>query len=182
MASRPAEDQRPVLIMAQDEGRFGRVSRPRACWAPPGVRPTAPCQLVREFVQVFAAVAPETGELISLILPTANTAMMNLFLAYVSETLADYFIVMQVDQAGWHHSRTLQIPPNIRLIAQPAHSPEVNPVEHLWEELREKYLHNWAFLSLDALEERLCEGLQAITQDKERVGSLMGFPHLKVVA
>jgi len=106
VASRPAEDQRPVLIMAQDEGRFGRISRPRACWAPPGVRPTAPCQLVREFVQVFAAVAPQTGELLCLILPTANTAMMNLFLAYVSQSLHDSFIVMQVDQAGWHHSRS----------------------------------------------------------------------------
>jgi len=63
-------------MMAQDEGRFGRISRPKRCWAPPGVRPTAPVQLVREFVQVFAAVAPQTGELISLILPTANTAMM----------------------------------------------------------------------------------------------------------
>jgi len=182
VASRPAEDQRPVLIMAQDEGLFGRVSRPRACWAPPGVRPTAPSQLIREFVQVFAAVAPEAGELISLILPTANTAMMNLFLTHVSETLADFFIVMQVDQAGWHHSRTLQVPSNIRLIAQPAHSPEVNPVEHLWEELREKYLHNLAFLSLDALEEQLCGGLQAIMQDKERISSFMGFPHLKIVA
>jgi len=180
VASRPAEDQRPVVIMAQDEGRFGRLSRPRACWAPPGVRPTAPCQLVREFVQVFAAVAPQTGELISLILPTANTAMMNLFLAHVSETLADYFIGMQVDQAGWHHSRTLQVPANIRLIAQPAHSPEVNPVEHLWEELREKYVHNRAFSSLDGLEERLCQGLHAITADTDLVRSLMGFPHLKV--
>ena len=50
---------------------------------------------------MFAAVAPQTGELLCLILPTANTAMMNLFLAHVSETLADFFIVMQVDQAGW---------------------------------------------------------------------------------
>jgi DDE superfamily endonuclease len=181
VASRPVDDQRPVLIMAQDEGRFGRICRPRACWAPPGIRPTAPCQLVREFVQVFAAVAPQTGELISLILPTANTAMMNLFLAHVSQTLADSFLVMQVDQAGWHHSRNLQVPDNIRLIAQPAHSPEVNPVEHLWEELREKYLHNRVFSSLDPLEEQLCQGLNAITDDKERVGSLMGFPHLKVL-
>ena len=182
MASRPAEDQRPVLIMAQDEGRFGRLSRPRACWAPPGVRPTAPCQLVREFVQVFAAVAPQTGELISLILPAANTAMMNLFLAYVSQSLKDSFIVMQLDQAGWHHSRSLQVPENIRLIAQPAHSPEVNPVEHLWEELREKYFHNRAYPSLDLLEERLCQGLNAIAEDKERICSLMGFPHLKALA
>jgi hypothetical protein len=146
------------------------------------VRPTAPSQLVREFVQVFAAVAPQTGELLCLILSTANTAMMNLFLAYVSQSLSNFFIVMQVDQAGWHHSRSLQVPDNIRLIEQPAHSPEVNPVEHLWEEVREKYLHNWAFSSLDLLEERLCEGLNAITQDKERIGSLMGFPHLKVSA
>jgi hypothetical protein len=108
--------------------------------------------------------------------------MTSLFLAYVSQSLRDFFIVMQLDQAGWHHSRTLQVPENMRLIAQPAHSPEVNPVEHLWEELREKYLHNLVFLSLDALEERLCEGLQAIMQDKERIGSLMGFPLLKVVA
>ena len=182
MASRPAADQRPILIMAQDEGRFGRVSRPRACWAPPGVRPTAPSQLVREFVQVFAAVAPQTGDLLCLILPTANTAMMNLFLAYVSQSLSDYFIVMQVDQAGWHHSRSLQVPDNIRLIEQPAHSPEVNPIEHLWEEVREKYLHNWVFSSLDLLEERLCQALNAITADQELVCSLMGFPHLNVSA
>src|SRR5215472_11895512 len=80
-----------------------------------------------------------------------------------------------------HHSRSLQVPENIRLIAQPAHSPEVNPVEHLWEEVREKYLHNWAFSSLDLLEERLCQGLNAITDDSELVRSLMGFPHLNVL-
>ena len=135
---------------------------------------------MREFVQVFAAVAPQTGELLCLILPTANTAMMNLFLAYVSQSLSNFFIVMQVDQAGWHHSHSLQVPDNIRLITQPAHSPEVNPVEHLWEELREKYLHNRAFSSLDLLEERLCLGLNAITADAELVRSLMGFPHLNV--
>jgi transposase len=129
---------------------------------------------------VFAAVAPQTGELLCLILPTANTAMTPLFLAYVSQSLNDYFIVMQLDQAGWHHSRSLQVPDNIRLIAQPAHSPEINPVEHLWEELREKYLHTRIFSTLDLLEEQLCQGLNAITVDKEQVRSLMGFPHLKV--
>jgi hypothetical protein len=74
------------------------------------------------------------------------------------------------------------LPDNIRLIEQPADSPEVNPVEHLWEELREKYFHNRAYSSLDPLVERLCQGLNAITEDKERICSLMGFPHLKVLA
>ena len=144
--------------MAQDEGRFGRTSRPKRCWAPPVIRPRAPSQVVRESVYVFAAVAPSLGLMTCLVLPAANTTMMNLFLSQVSQTLADYFIVMQVDQAGWHRSKELQVPANIRLIEQPAYSPEVNPVEHVWEELREKYLHNRVFPSLDPLVEILCQG------------------------
>jgi hypothetical protein len=64
--------------MAQDEGHFGRLKR---CWAPPGIRPRAPSQVVRESVYVFAAVAPSLGLMTSLVLPVANTTMMNLFLS-----------------------------------------------------------------------------------------------------
>jgi hypothetical protein len=92
--------------MAEDEGRFGRVSIPRRAWAPPGVRPRAPRQIVREFVYVFAAVAPAEGKMTALVLPTANTAMMHLFLEHVSQTFAAYFIVMQMDRAGWHAAKT----------------------------------------------------------------------------
>jgi len=166
--------------MAQDEGRFGRISRPKRCWAPPGIRPQVPAQVVRESMYVFAAVAPSLGRFTALVLPTANTAMMNLFLSHVSQTFADFFIVMQVDQAGWHRSKELVVPANIRLIEQPPYSPEVNPVEHLWEELREKYLHNKVFPSLDPLIEVLCQGLNELADDKERVSSMMGFPHLNV--
>ena len=60
----------------------------------------------------------------SLILPSADTEMMNLFLEHVSSTFANYFVVMQVDQAGWHQANDLKIPAHIRLIAQPAYSPE----------------------------------------------------------
>ena len=112
---REAEDVRPVLIMAQDEGCFGRISRAKRCWAPPDIRPHAPAQVVREFLYVYAAVAPAQGQIISLILPDANTAMMNLFLGEVSHAFSNYFIVMQVDQAGWHRSNELVIPENIRL-------------------------------------------------------------------
>ncbi len=178
MATRPADDERPVLILAQDEGRFGRIGWPHRCWAPPGMRPQVPAQLLREVVYVFAAVAPGTGELVSLILPEASTAMMNLFLKEVSQTFSKYFIVMQVDGASWHDSHDLVVPSNIRLIKQPPYSPEVNPVEHLWEELREKYLYNRAFSSLDALIEVLCQGLNALADDPTALRSLTGFPHI----
>ncbi len=166
--------------MGQDEGRFGRISRPKRWRAPPGIRLHAPAQVVRESLYTFAAVAPSQGLLSAFILPSANTAMMNLFLEYVSQTFRDYFIIMQTDQASWHHSKELIIPANIHLIEQPAYSPELNPVEHLWEELREKYLHNQVFPSLDALVERLCQGLNELADDTERISSMMGFPHLNV--
>ena len=129
----------------------------------------------------YAAVAPALGQMVSLILPEASTLMMNLFLERVSQTFSKYFIVRQVDQAGWHSAKDLVIPENIRLIPQPAYSPELNPGEHIWDELREKYFHNRFFSSLDQLIEVLCQGLTDLSEDTKRLRSLTGFPHLNVI-
>ena len=178
VATREVGDERPVLIMAQDEGCFGRISRAKRCWAPPKMRPSAPAQVVREYTYVYAAVAPALGQMISLILPEASTAMMNLFLEEVSQAFPTHFIVMQVDGAGWHSANELVIPENIRLIKQPPYSPEVNPVEHVWDELREKCFHNRIFSSLKTLIDILCQGLNDLSADPERLCSLTGFPHI----
>ena len=95
----------------------------------------------------------------SLILPRADTAMMNLFLEHVATTFAKYFLVMQVAQAGWHQAKDLKVPENIRLIPQPPYSPELNPTEPLWEHLREKKLPNLACSSLQEVIDKVCEGL-----------------------
>ncbi|EFH79760.1 transposase [Ktedonobacter racemifer] len=105
--------------MAQNEGCFGRISRAKRCWAPPGVRPHVPAQVVREYTYVYAAVAPALGLMVSLILPEVSTTMMNLFLEEVSQSFPKHFIIMQVDGAGWHQAQELVIPTNICLIKQP---------------------------------------------------------------
>src|SRR5512135_668733 len=74
-----------------------------------------------------------------------STTASNLVLEHVSRTFSEYFLVIQVDQAGWHRAKDLVVPENIRLIPQPAYSPELNPVEHIWEEIREKAFYNRAF-------------------------------------
>ena len=123
-----------------------------------------------------------TGKMTSLILPSADTEMMSLFLEHVSTTFAKYFVVMQVDQAGWHHSKDLKIPANIRLIAQPAYSPELNPVEHVWEEVREKHLANLALASLDEVIDKVCDGLNQLEADPQRLRSMTYFPHFRSVS
>jgi Winged helix-turn helix/DDE superfamily endonuclease len=179
VATRDPTDQRPILKMAQDEGRFGRISVPRRAWAPPGIRPHTPRQVVREYTYVYAALAPAEGKMTSLILPMADTAMMNLFLEHVATTFADYFIVMQVDQAGWHQANDLQVPENIRLIPQPAYSPQLNPTEHIREDLREKQFPNVACSSLDEVIDRLCEGLIRLESEPQRLRSMTYFPHFR---
>lgn len=179
VATRDPRDSRPVAVVTQDEGRFGRISDPKPAWAPPGVRPKAPKQIVREYMYVFSAVAPALGKMTSLILPYANSEMMNIFLNQVAQDFEEYFVVMLVDGAGWHRSKDLKIPENIRLIQQPSHSPELNPAEHIWEELRENHLHNEAFDSLDELQDRLCEALRNLNDDPDRLRSLTNFPYLK---
>lgn len=166
--------------MAADEGRFGRIGEVRRAWCPPGVRPQVAKQTVRESVYAYAAVAPELGQMTALVLPHANTQMMNLFLEQVSQEFTDYFIVMQVDQASWHRCDALVVPENIRLLLQPPYSPELNPTEHIWEEIREKHFYNWVFESIDAVMDRLCQGLQDLMKIPERLRSMTYFPHLRL--
>lgn len=179
LESRNPEDERPVLKMAQDEACFGRISTTRRSWAPKHIRPLAPKQIVREYTYVYAVVAPKEGKMVSLILPFADTAMMNLFLQHVSHTFSTYFLVIQVDQAGWHSSKDLIIPENIRLIPQPAYSPELNPVEHIWEELREKAFSNRVFASLDAVIDTLCDQLRQLEDNSKLLHSMTYFPHFR---
>lgn len=177
---RKPDDDRPVLFLVQDEARFGRITQPKRCWVPKGIRPCLPSQIVRQALYAFAAVAPQSGEMVSLIFPSANTDMMTLFLQQVSQHFAEKFIIMQVDRASWHRSQQLQLPENIRLIFQPPYSPEVNPVEHIWEDLREKHFYNHIFSSLDELQEHLCDALNDLSSHNDLLRSLTYFPHIRV--
>jgi len=167
--------------MAQDEGRFGRVSIPKNSWAPSGIRPMVPRQIVREAFYVYSAVCPSLGKMNSLILPYANTEMMNLFLENLSNQFLEYEIIMQVDGAGWHRSKGLKMPRNIHFIPQPPYSPETNPVEHIWDEIREKYLHNKAFESIEETKDIVSFGIKDITAKPDVIKSMTYFPHLNVV-
>lgn len=72
------------------------------------------------------------------------------------------------------------MPENIRLLQQPPYSPQVMPVEHLWDEIREKYFYNRTFKSLNAVEDTLCEALRRLNQQPESLRSMTFFPHLRI--
>jgi transposase len=88
---------------------------------------------------------------------------------------------MVLDGAGWHKAKRLQIPANMRLIPWPPWSPQLNPAEHVWDELCEKWFINRQFTSLDQLEQQLIAGLAALEVDFPRIASLTGFDWITCV-
>lgn len=100
---------------------------------------------------------------------------MQIFLDEIASRHLNDNVVMVLDGAGWHKSKDFRLPDNLRLLFLPPYSPELNPQEHLWDELREKYFHNRVFDSIDALEDHLVDALRDMENAPERVKSIAGW-------
>ena len=162
--------------MFQDEARFGRMAKPKRCWAPKPCRPVMLNGYEREFVYVYGAVSPREGDFDWKICPQMNTERMGEFLAQVARRYPGDFIIMIVDGASSHRAKDLVVPENIRLLPLPPYSPELNPQEHLWDEIREKEFPNRVFNSMDAVKKQLRSGLIRLAKDCQRVRSITGWP------
>lgn len=110
----------------------------------------------------------------SLVLPHVNGQCMQLFINELAKRHAGHNIIMVVDGAGWHKT-AFDLPENLKLHFLPPYSPELNPQEHIWHELREKWFDNRVFGSLDALEDQLVMALQALESDPSRVRSITAW-------
>jgi hypothetical protein len=162
--------------MFQDEARFGRIAESRRCWCPKPERPLCPSMVSQENIYAYGAVSIADGQWDSLILPQVNTGCMQIFLDEISDRYPKDRIVMVLDGAGWHKSKALRIPQNMKLLPLPPYSPELNPVENVWEELREKHFHNRVFSSLGAVEEQLLHGLIHLESNPEITQSISAWP------
>ena len=144
-----------IRLMFGDEAAFGRISEISKSWAPPGVRPLVPYMIVREHIQVYGAVDPNDGEQCYIIAPKCNTEWTNEFLKVLSERFSNDYILLAWDNASWHKSKTLIVPDNIRLFYLPPRTPEMNPVEQVWPEVRVAF-KNKIFNSLNDVVDKLC--------------------------
>ena len=114
--------------------------------------PTVARQMIREYIYAYSAISPQTGDCYSMISPHCNTEAMNEFLGELSSYYSQYRIIIILDKAGWHISRSLKLASNIQLMHLAPYSPELKPVELLWREVRRKYFHNNIFNTLDDVE------------------------------
>jgi len=134
--------------------------------------------VTQQYTYAYAAVSVRDGEMDSLILPHVNGQCMQVFIDEVAARHPDDRIIMVLDGAGWHQG--IEPPANMRLLKLPPYSPELNPVEHIWDEIREKYFANRVFESLDALEGQLINALCDMEYDHDRVSSITSWPWILV--
>jgi hypothetical protein len=144
------------------------------------VRPRGLHQQGFASAHLFGAVCPERDAGVALAMPEVSTAAMGLFLAELSRSLpAGTHAALVLDGAGWHVSEDLVVPANLTLIRLPPYSPELNPVERVWEHLRDRWLsHRLLAGGYEAVRDAACVAWNALLAEPGRLRSLTSFPWL----
>jgi hypothetical protein len=144
----------PSLCSSKRIGQKNKITRR---WAKRGTRPSAPRDQRTASTYIFGAICPKQGKGVALILPACNTEAMNLHLAEIAKAVTPgAHALLLVDQAGWHLSARLLIPANITILALPSKCPELNPVENIWQYMRDNWLSNRIFKSYDDIVDHCC--------------------------
>ena len=106
-------------------------------------------------------------------LPFVNAEAMNLHLQEISRHVAPgAHAVLVLDGAGWHGAAALTIPDNLSLLPLPSYSPELNPVENVWQYLRQNQLSLRVWPGYEAIVETCCQAWNALMAMPERIASI----------
>ena len=164
---------KPVEVWFQDEARVGQQGTLTRLWARRGTRPRAPRDRRYAWAYLFGAVCPERAVGVGLVLPYANAEATGLHLAEISRKIAPgAHAVLVLDGAGWHGAGGLAIPGNLTLLSLPPRSPELNPVENVWQYLRQNYLSLRVWPDYGAIVETCCDAWNALTAMPDRLASI----------
>ena len=142
---------------------------------PAGTRAVVGKQLIRQYTYAYTAVCPETGETYSLILPYADSDSMSIFLEKLSEHYSQNRIIMVMDNASWHSTKSMLGIQNIKPLFLPPRAPELNPVECIWHHIKERHFSNRVFKSIEEVEQRLVIALVELNQEKSKMRKMTLF-------
>ena len=172
---------KPIEIWFQDEARIGQKNGLVRQWARRGSRPRQPADQRYESACLFGAICPARGTGAALAMPYADSEAMQLHLVEVSSRVRrGAHAVLLLDRAGWHTTRRLVVPKNITLVFLPSRAPELNPVENIWQYLRQNWLSNRVFETYEAIIEAACEAWRSLLAEPTTITSIghRGWAHV----
>jgi hypothetical protein len=173
IAARP---ELSVEVWFQDEARFGQKGTLTRMWSEKGRRARAFRSLGYEWTYLYGAVCPLSGACHGLLLPYVDLDGMQIYVDDFRRSRPEgVFTVMVCDQAGWHTSGKLTLPDTMMLLCLPPKSPELNPAELLWREMRQKHLGNRVFPDVDLMCEEISTAWMRVIENPQSLKSLCGF-------
>src|SRR3954447_8572443 len=165
--------RKPVEIWFQDEARIGQKNGLVRQWAKRGTRPRQPADQRYESAYLFGAICPARGTGSALDLPFADTEAMQLHLDEIARTVTKgAHAVLLLDRAGWHTTAALAVPSNITMILLPSRAPELNPVENIWQHLRQTWLSNRVFNTDEEIIEAACDAWRRLIAQPRTITSI----------
>jgi len=165
--------RKPIEIWFQDEARIGQKNGIVRQWARRGTRPRQAADQRYESAYLFGAICPARGVGAALAMPFADTEAMQAHLDEIGRTVArGAHAVLLLDRAGWHTTDKLRAPKNITLIWLPSRSPELNPVENIWQYLRGNWLSNTVFETYDDIIDAACEAWNKLAALPDVISSI----------
>ena len=160
-----------VMVAGRGPHRPNKAARPLGEARQP--TQAAPRDQRYESAYLFGAVCPGRGVGAALALPYVDTDMMQLHLDEISRNVAEgAHAVLLLDRAGWHTTGKLDLPDNITPIFLPSRAPELNPVENVWQYLRQNWLSNRVFEDYDAIVDAACDAWRRLIADPARITSI----------
>ncbi len=168
-----------IRVWTQDESRFGLVTILRRRLTLRGVKPLAPYQHELKSFYLYGSVEPLSGRSFFLELPGLDGRLFQVYLDHFAQAYAEQLNLLVLDNAPAHIAQKVRLPPNVRFIFTPPYTPEVNPMERLWEDLKDALAgHNP--LSLNDLSDQLGDLIGVYTP--AQLSSLTSYPFFKNAA
>lgn len=165
----------PLRLFAQDESRFGLLPVIRRRITLKGVKPIQPIQHIFENYYLYGAVEPSSGDAFFLEMPFLDSHCYQIYLNEFSRWASDSFNIMVLDNGSFHKAKGLIIPENVALLFLPPYSPELNPIERLWEHIKDQ-IAGKLFQNLDSLKDEVAEIIKRLS--KRMIASLTGYPYI----
>ena len=164
----------PIEIWFQDEARVGQKGTHAYIWAPIGSRPLMVRDNRHACAYIFGAICPARALGAAVLMPAANTEAMNEHLKEIStQVAAGAHAVLVCDRAGWHQrGKQLVVPDNISLLSLPPYSPELNPMEKVWDYLRQNKLCAQVWDTYDDILEACKTAWNFLIDDPGRIRSI----------
>lgn len=162
-----------IEVWWQDESRVGQQGSLSRVWAAKGTRPRVVRQQQFLSTYIFGACCPDKDKGCALILPECTTGMMQLHLNEIEKNVEDGFhAIVLMDRAGWHTTEALNIPLNLTLFPLPPYSPELNPMEQVWQKIKQGSLSNRVFKNYNEIVKSCAKAWNSFCDEDGNIKSL----------